>query len=148
VRVENKESSSHQSYSYHIALNRPILLIKSSAIDKAILLWLNYKNTYDYWRAERSRVVRAANKRSNSFQHAMFSPPQASQDFDVNLSLAINNGMYVCMPLYSQDLTDGMPALVLSLQKSDVTVCIMKELACQASFHGFKLNFIDNFDEL
>ncbi|KAK6047365.1 hypothetical protein COOONC_15129 [Cooperia oncophora] len=24
----------------------------------------------------------------------------------------------------------------------------MKELACQASFHGFKLNFIDNFDEL
>ncbi|ETN70264.1 hypothetical protein NECAME_04954, partial [Necator americanus] len=148
VRVENKESSSHQSYSYHIAVNRPILLIKSSAIDKAILLWLNYKNTYDYWRAERSRVVRAASKRSNSFQHAMFSPQQASQDFDVNLSLVIHNGMYVCMPLYSQDLTDGMPALVLSLQKSDVTVCVMKELACQASFHGFKLSFIDNFDEL
>lgn len=151
VRVENKESSSHQSYSYHIALNRPILLIKSSAIDKAILLWLNYKNTYDYWRLERSRLLRAANaadKRSNSVQHSMFSPPQAVQDFDVSLTLAINNGMYVCMPLYSQDLTDGMPALVLSLQKSDVTVCIMKELACQASFHGFKLNFIDNFDEL
>ncbi|KAE9416671.1 hypothetical protein Angca_002636, partial [Angiostrongylus cantonensis] len=148
VRVENKESSSHQSYSYHIALNRPILLIKSSAVDKAILLWLNYKNTYDYWRAERSRVVRAANKRSNSFQHAVFSQPQVTQGFDVNLSLAINNGMYVCMPLYSQDLTDGMPALVLSLQKSDVTVCIVKELACQASFHGFRLNFVDNFDEL
>uniref|UniRef100_A0A0K0DML4 HAUS6_N domain-containing protein n=1 Tax=Angiostrongylus cantonensis TaxID=6313 RepID=A0A0K0DML4_ANGCA len=135
VRVENKESSSHQSYSYHIALNRPILLIKSSAVDKAILLWLNYKNTYDYWRAERSRVVRAANKRSNSFQHAVFSQPQVTQGFDVNLSLAINNGMYVCMPLYSQDLTDGMPALVLSLQKSDVTVCIVKELACQISLH-------------
>ncbi|KAK5982618.1 hypothetical protein GCK32_004239 [Trichostrongylus colubriformis] len=152
IRVENKESSSHQSYSYHIALNRPILLIKSSAIDKAVLLWLNYKNTYDYWRAERSKVVRAATaagkQRSNSIQHAMFSPPQSSQDFDINLSLAINNGMYVCMPLYSQDLTDGMPALVLSLQKSDVTVCIMKELACQASFHGFKMNFIDNFDEM
>ncbi|WKY07937.1 hypothetical protein Q1695_007437 [Nippostrongylus brasiliensis] len=151
VRVENKESSSHQSYSYHIALNRPILLIKSSAIDKAILLWLNYKNTYDYWRAERSKLVRAANaasKRNTGIQHAMFSPPAAAQNFDVSLTLAINNGMYVCMPLYSQDLTDGMPALVLSLQKSDVTVCIMKELACQASFHGFKLNFIDNFDEL
>ncbi|KAJ1353025.1 hypothetical protein KIN20_009565 [Parelaphostrongylus tenuis] len=148
VRVENKESSSHQSYSYHIALNRPILLIKSSAVDKAILLWLNYKNTYDYWRAERSRVVRAANKRSNSLQHAVFSQPQVTQGINMNLSLAINNGMYVCMPLYSQDLTDGMPALVLSLQKSDVSVCIVKELACQASFHGFKLNFIDNFDEL
>ncbi|KJH51749.1 hypothetical protein DICVIV_02060 [Dictyocaulus viviparus] len=148
VHMENKESSSHQSYSYHISLNRPILLIKSSAIDKAILLWLNYKNTYDYWRAERSRVFRASSKRSNSFQQTVFSQPQTSQGFDVNLSLVINNGMYVCMPLYSQDLTDGMPALVLSLQKSDVTVCIMKELACQASFHGFKLNFIDNFDEL
>ncbi|KAK6739398.1 hypothetical protein RB195_008091 [Necator americanus] len=78
----------------------------------------------------------------------MFSPQQASQDFDVNLSLVIHNGMYVCMPLYSQGLADGMPALVLSLQKSNVTVCVMKELACQSSFHGFKLSFIDNFDEL
>ncbi|VDM59518.1 unnamed protein product [Angiostrongylus costaricensis] len=135
VRVENKESSSHQSYSYHIALNRPILLIKSSAVDKAILLWLNYKNTYDYWRAERSRVVRAANKRSNSCLQKL------------HLCLATNMISLIMAPVCYVFLLAGVLAKVRCL-KSDVTVCIVKELACQASFHGFKLNFVDNFDEL
>ncbi|CAI4230279.1 unnamed protein product [Auanema sp. JU1783] len=145
IRIENKESSK-KTYSYHISLNRPFFMLKASAIDKGILLWLNYKNTYDYWRAERTKFERASSTKRNSIPHAMFSPQQ-SQDFDINLSLSINNGMYVCMPLISNDVTEGMPALVLSLQKSDVTVTIRKELVCQAQFHGFKLNFIDNFDE-
>ena len=40
----------------------------------------------------------------------------ALQDVDINLSLSITNGMYMCMPLFSQDVTEGMPALVMSLQ--------------------------------
>ena len=64
---------------------------------QAILLWLNYKNTYDFWRSERSRLKsktspRGGNDeaqsgtsnadagktyrqhRSNSLSQAMFSP--------------------------------------------------------------------------
>lgn len=51
------------------------------------------------------------------------------------------------MPLYSIELNDNMAALVVSLQKSDVSVCIRKELACNANFTAFKVAFIDNFDE-
>lgn len=147
VRVENKERNMfNSSYSYHISLNRPIFLVKAAAIDKAILLWLNYKNTYDYWRNEREKVAqeKTTKKLSNA---AMFSPTQIAEDADMNLSLAINNGMYLCMPLYSHDVTEGMPALVLSLQKSNLSVLVKKELTCKASFNGFKCSFVDDFDE-
>lgn len=128
IRVSNEESS-QQTHKYHISLNRPYMMIKSSAVDKAILLWLNYKNTYDYWRAERTKYEKSLTERQkrNSISQAMFSPQlTASQDFDINLSLSIVGGMYVCMPLVSYDITDGMPALVLSLQ-----VCLFSNLAYQ-----------------
>ena len=125
IRVSNEESS-QQTHSYHISLNRPYMMIKSSAIDKAILLWLNYKNTYDYWRAERTKFEKSLERKkrdSISQQTAVLFSPQGtgSQDFDINLSLSIVGGMYVCMPLVSHDVTDGMPALVLSLQVSNST---------------------------
>lgn len=150
VRVENKERNMfNSSYSYHISLNRPIFLVKAAAIDKAILLWLNYKNTYDYWRNEREKVVqeKTTKKQASNTTAGMFSPTQIAEDADMNLSLAINNGMYMCMPLYSHDVTEGMPALVLSLQKSELSVLVKKELTCKASFNGFKCSFIDDFDE-
>ncbi|CAD6189800.1 unnamed protein product [Caenorhabditis auriculariae] len=146
VRVENKDRNMlNSSYSYHISLNRPILLVKANAIDKAILLWLNYKNTYDYWRSERNKVVQEVKIKQEPSQNTVFSPP--IQDVDMNLSLAINNGMYMCMPLYTCDVTEGMPALVISLQKSELSVLVKRELSCKASFESFKLSFIDDFDE-
>ncbi|CAB3410727.1 unnamed protein product [Caenorhabditis bovis] len=150
VRVENKERNMlNSAYSYHISLNRPILLVKAAAIDKAILLWLNYKNTYDFWKNEMDKGAQEKTQKEliSATQSSMFSPPQIGQDADMNLSLAINNGMYMCMPLYSYDVTEGMPALVLSLQKSELSVLVKRELTCKASFTGFKLSFVDDFDE-
>ena len=66
---------------------------------------------------------------------------------DVNLSLKVTNGAYVCMPLYSAELSANLSALVISLQSTDITVCVRKELACQAAFHNFKVQFMDNFDD-
>lgn len=66
---------------------------------------------------------------------------------DVNLSLKITNGLYICMPLYSADLSENLSALLISLQSTDVSVCVRKVLACQATFHNFKVKFINNFDE-
>ncbi|VDN37554.1 unnamed protein product [Gongylonema pulchrum] len=66
---------------------------------------------------------------------------------DVNLSLKVTNGVYVCMPLYSADLNENLSALLISLESTDVSVCVKKELACQATFHNFKVKFIDNFDD-
>lgn len=155
VRVENKERNVLTSaYSYHITLNRPYLLIKASAVEKAILLWLDYKHTYDYWREERDKVFKEKTKEEEAASKTKATPtsapmfsPQIAQDVDMNLSLAINNGMYMAMPLYGYDVTEGMPALVISLQKSEIAVLVKRELTCKATFKGFKLSFVDDFDE-
>ncbi|KAI1727286.1 SIT4 phosphatase-associated protein [Ditylenchus destructor] len=172
ISVQNEEAITKDSlHSYLITLNRPFLLIKSNAVDKAILLWLN-------WREERSKLLvnRYCDKKKRDIkatsetkltreaklkpQEQQKSPLMSSRDkspstapsnfatdMNINLSLSIQNGLYVCMPLYSAELNDNMAALVLSLQKSDVTVCVKKELACNASFNAFKVTFIENFDE-
>ncbi|KAI1727267.1 hypothetical protein Ddc_04564 [Ditylenchus destructor] len=179
ISVQNEEAITKDSlHSYLITLNRPFLLIKSNAVDKAILLWLNYRNTYNYWREERSKLLvnRYCDKKKRDIKEtsetkltreAKLKPPEQQKsplmnsrdkspstapsnfatDMNINLSLSIQNGLYVCMPLYSAELNDNMAALVLSLQKSDVTVCVKKELACNASFNAFKVTFIENFDE-
>lgn len=37
-----------------ITLRRPLIYIQPIAVDKAILVWLNYKNAYEYWNEQRS----------------------------------------------------------------------------------------------
>lgn len=39
-----------------ITLNRPLVYIQPLAVDKAILVWLNYKNAYEYWNEQRSSL--------------------------------------------------------------------------------------------
>lgn len=37
-----------------ITLRRPLIYIQPVAVDKAVLVWLNYKNAYEYWNEQRS----------------------------------------------------------------------------------------------
>lgn len=39
-----------------ITLQRPLIYIQPMAVDKAILVWLNYKNAYEYWNEQRSSL--------------------------------------------------------------------------------------------
>lgn len=39
-----------------ITLKRPLIYIQPMAVDKAILVWLNYKNAYEYWSEQRSNL--------------------------------------------------------------------------------------------
>uniref|UniRef100_A0AC35GQP9 Vitellogenin n=1 Tax=Panagrolaimus sp. PS1159 TaxID=55785 RepID=A0AC35GQP9_9BILA len=57
ISAQNEESSHMAPHNYVISLNRPILLLKSTALDKAILLWLNYRNVHNYWREERQKLL-------------------------------------------------------------------------------------------
>uniref|UniRef100_A0A915Q466 DNA mismatch repair proteins mutS family domain-containing protein n=1 Tax=Setaria digitata TaxID=48799 RepID=A0A915Q466_9BILA len=146
ITLQNKNSSVPSAHSYVVTVNRPILLIKSSAIDKAILLWLNYKNTYDFWHEERKKMLKAARRSSVTSTHVS-TPLNVETEMNVSLLLKVTNGIYVCMPLYSADLSENLSALLISLQSTDISVCVKKELACQATFHKFKVKFIDNFDD-
>ncbi|CAG2062462.1 unnamed protein product, partial [Timema podura] len=39
-----------------ITLRRPLVYFQPMAVDKAILVWLNYKNAYEYWNEQRSNL--------------------------------------------------------------------------------------------
>jgi hypothetical protein len=39
-----------------ITLRRPLIYIQPLAVDKAILVWLNYKNAYEYWNEQRASL--------------------------------------------------------------------------------------------
>ncbi|XP_017486046.1 PREDICTED: uncharacterized protein KIAA1109 [Rhagoletis zephyria] len=39
-----------------LKLKRPLLYIQPIAVDKAILVWLNYKNAYEYWAEKRANL--------------------------------------------------------------------------------------------
>lgn len=41
-----------------ITLKRPLIYIQPMAVDKAILVWLNYKNAYEYWNEQRSNLTK------------------------------------------------------------------------------------------
>uniref|UniRef100_A0A158Q731 FSA_C domain-containing protein n=1 Tax=Elaeophora elaphi TaxID=1147741 RepID=A0A158Q731_9BILA len=131
ITLQNESSSVPSAYSYVVT---------------AILLWLNYKNTYDFWHEERKKMLKSARRLSLASAHVS-TPSNAETGVNVSLSLKVTNGIYVCMPLYSVDLSENLSALLISLQSTDISVCVKKELACQATFHKFKVKFIDNFDD-
>ncbi|CEF63634.1 Fragile site-associated protein, C-terminal domain-containing protein [Strongyloides ratti] len=148
ISAQNEEITLNSPNNYVFSLNRPILYIKSTAIDKAILLWLNYKNTYDFWRKERDKFYSSTVEEKDEYDILRNDINETqSSDMNLNLSLSIQNGLYICMPLYSTDCNDNLSALLVSLQRSEITVSIKKELACAADFNSFKISFIENFDE-
>lgn len=63
-----------------ITLKRPLIYIQPVAVDKAILVWLNYKNAYEYW----------AEKRANLNKEVLTATQQVSQLKLVNSSTIFN----------------------------------------------------------
>lgn len=39
-----------------LTLKRPLVYVQPIAVDKAILVWLNYKNAYEYWTEKRANL--------------------------------------------------------------------------------------------
>lgn len=39
-----------------ITLTRPLVCVQPVAVDRAVLVWLNYKNAYEYWSEQRASL--------------------------------------------------------------------------------------------
>ncbi|KAH1010974.1 hypothetical protein HUJ04_000423 [Dendroctonus ponderosae] len=50
-----------------ITLKRPLIYVQPVAVDKAILVWLNYKNAYDYWNEKRANLSRETKEEKFQF---------------------------------------------------------------------------------
>lgn len=137
-----------------LKLKRPLLYIQPIAVDKAILVWLNYKNAYEYWAEKR------ANLNPNSNNHSA-APYQFGQLASSNLStlflqLTVED-MGICLPLNtvscpstwgtrSYQEFEPKGAVVITLENTIISACNSGSLVSMGRFSGLCLRFADDFE--
>lgn len=121
-----------------ITLKRPLIYIQPIAIDKAILVWLNYKNAYEYWNEKRSNLNKEVLTATQQvFEKVPFGQltnqlgaPHLGTLF---LQLTVDD-MGICLPLnplppnnwrLNRGLYDGESrgAVVITLENTSISAC-------------------------
>ncbi|XP_034234984.1 transmembrane protein KIAA1109 isoform X3 [Thrips palmi] len=146
-----------------ITLKRPLIYIQPMAVDKAILVWLNYKNAYEYWNEQRSNLTKEVLTATqqvfdkmalNQLTNQMTSPHLGT----LFLQLTVED-MGICVPLnplpmaswglnrrkmYADSETGG--AVVVTLENTSISACSSGSLVSKGRFVGLCLRFTDDFE--
>ena len=145
-----------------ITLKRPLIYIQPLALDKAVLVWLNYKNAFEYWSEQRAvlaKEVLAASGSSCGKVHSQI--PQLSSNPNMGtlfLQLTVDD-LGICLPisnnLAATSATLGSrisydcelkSALVITLESTRISACSCGPLVSKAKFNGFCFRFADDFE--
>lgn len=142
-----------------ITLKRPLIYVQPIAVDKAILVWLNYKNAYEYWAEKRANL----NKEAHGVTQQVFEKGPFGQ-FSHHLSAANLSTLFlqltvedmgICMPLNappngawaSRPLDfEQKGAVVITLENTIISACSSGSLVSKGKFVGLCLRFTDDFD--
>lgn len=82
-----------------ITLKRPLFYIQPIAVDKAILVWLNYKNAYEYWADKRANLNKdILTATQQVFEKMQFQHLGSSNLSTLFLQLTVED-MGICLPL-------------------------------------------------
>ncbi|XP_035682681.1 transmembrane protein KIAA1109-like [Branchiostoma floridae] len=137
-----------------ITLTRPIFYVQPAAFDKAVLVWLNYKNAYEYWNEQRMALNQEVQAATSTLidilpQISPQGPPTLGTLF---LQLTVND-LGICLPVNNAGTQasttldyDPGAALVLTLESSLITACSRDALVCSGHVKGFCLRFADDFE--
>ncbi|XP_053666304.1 bridge-like lipid transfer protein family member 1 [Anopheles marshallii] len=143
-----------------ITLKRPLIYVQPIAVDKAILVWLNYKNAYEYWtekRANLNKEVLMATQQVlekvpfGQISHHLATTANLSTLF---LQLTVED-MGICLPLNQppqiwgnrsvQDF-EQKGAVVITLENTIISACSSGSLVSKGRFAGLCLRFAEDFD--
>ncbi|XP_012270662.1 uncharacterized protein KIAA1109 isoform X2 [Orussus abietinus] len=144
-----------------ITLKRPLIYIQPMAVDKAILVWLNYKNAYEYWNEKRANLNKEVLTATQQvFEKVPFgqltsqlSAPHLGTLF---LQLTVDD-MGICIPLnplppQNWGLNRGMydtesrGAVVVTLESTSISACSSGSLVSKGRFVGLCLRFAEDFE--
>ncbi|XP_076663218.1 transmembrane protein KIAA1109 homolog tweek isoform X12 [Andrena cerasifolii] len=143
-----------------ITLKRPLIYVQPMAIDKAILVWLNYKNAYEYWNEKRANLNKEVLTATQQvFEKVPFgqitsqlSAPHLGTLF---LQLTVDD-MGICLPLNPLPPTWGMNrglydgesrgAVVITLENTSISACSSGSLVSKGRFMGLCLRFAEDFE--
>lgn len=86
-----------------ITLKRPLIYIQPVAVDKAILVWLNYKNAYEYWSEKRANlnkeVLAATQQVFEKMPFGQFGHHLPSNNLSTLFLQLTVEDMGICLPL-------------------------------------------------
>ncbi|XP_022257396.1 uncharacterized protein KIAA1109-like, partial [Limulus polyphemus] len=140
-----------------ITLNRPLIYIQPIALDKAVLVWLNYKNAYEYWTEQRASLNKEV---LTATQQVFEKVPQISQLSTQSLGtlflqLTVDD-MGICVPLntYSGSTsgtsklydTELKAAVVVTLESTRISACSCGSLVSKGRFSALCIRFAEDFE--
>ncbi|CAG9815067.1 unnamed protein product [Phaedon cochleariae] len=142
-----------------ITLKRPLIYIQPSAVDKAILVWLNYKNAYDYWNEKRANlnkeVLNATQQVYEKFQFGQLTS-QLGGPYLGTLFLQLTvEDMGICLPLNPLPLAnwsqrnvyeENRGAVVVTLENTSISACSSGSLVSKGKFSNLCLRFAEDFE--
>ncbi|XP_071951549.1 bridge-like lipid transfer protein family member 1 isoform X2 [Antedon mediterranea] len=144
-----------------VTLQRPVFFMPPQAVDKAVLVWLNYKNAYDHWHEQRqalSKEVWLATQQVMSRlpkPHIPVPAAPTAASTGVFLQVSVQN-LGLCVPTtliqrgneshtsVSQE-PESQQALVLTLDDSLISAHYCGALVSEGQFSNFCLRFADDF---
>ncbi|KAJ8729122.1 hypothetical protein PYW08_000703 [Mythimna loreyi] len=146
-----------------ITLKRPLIYIQPVAVDKAILVWLNYKNAYEYWNEKRLNL----NKEVLTATQQVFEKVQLTSQITTphlsTLFLQLNvDDIGICLPLNQPPMArwglgrgawgawcgegEARGAVVVTLESTNIGACSSGALVSKGRFVGLCLRFADDFE--
>lgn len=153
-----------------ITLTRPLIYVQPIAVDKAILVWLNYKSAYEYWNEQRSslnsEVMTCTTQQIfPEVQHHRLQPqhpPQPSQQpsqqqgqgppvlqsSTLFLQLTVDD-MGISIPLNPSPHglradSESRGAVVVTLESTSISACSSGSLVSKGRFTGLCFRFSDD----
>ncbi|XP_030565020.1 transmembrane protein KIAA1109 homolog isoform X2 [Drosophila novamexicana] len=141
-----------------LTLKRPLVYVQPIAVDKAILVWLNYKNAYEYWAEKRANLCYEHTPHRDTqqvFDRVAFGQIASSNLSTLFLQLTVED-MGICLPLKQvntvsygsrsyQDF-DAKGAVVITLENTIISACNSGSLVSKGKFQGLCLRFADDFE--
>lgn len=88
-----------------ITLTRPLIYLQPVAVDKAILVWLNYKNAYDYWAEQRGGWIKETPLVPDKLPLGNITSQLGAQQLGTLFLQLTVDDMGICMPLNTAPCT-------------------------------------------
>ncbi|XP_053399583.1 bridge-like lipid transfer protein family member 1 isoform X2 [Mercenaria mercenaria] len=138
-----------------INMSRPIVLAQPLAFDKAVLVWLNYKNAYEYWTEQRLALNKEIQSATRQVIDRLPQMAPATQQALSTLFLQLTvDDIGLCLPVtpfnsfVPSKITDTEPgvAVVLTIESTQICACSSGSLVSKGKFKGFCLRIAEDFE--
>ena len=136
-----------------ISLNRPLIFFQPIAVDKAILVWLSYKNAWEYWAEQRSslnkEVLIATQQVIERVPISQLKEQISSQHIGT-LFLQLNvSDIGVAIPMMSDPNSkdsDSKGAIVCTVETTSISACSAESMVSKGKFEDLCIRFAEDFN--